>query len=101
MSDFLRQLNHRVLILDGAMGTSIHRHDPSSADYGGKDNCVEWLNLTRPDLIRSIHSDFLAVGCDAVETNTFGGTRLTLAEFGRRSRLLRLTSGRWRSHATP
>ncbi|MCS6976600.1 MAG: methionine synthase [Gemmatales bacterium] len=81
MSDFLEVVRQRVVILDGAMGTNIHRHEPSLSDFGGKENCVEWLNLTRPDIIHSIHTSFLEVGCDAVETNTFGATRLTLSEF--------------------
>lgn len=82
MAGFLDLIGQRVVILDGAMGTNIHRHEPSLSDFGGKENCVEWLNLTRPDIILAIHSGFLEVGCDAVETNTFGATRLTLGEFG-------------------
>jgi 5-methyltetrahydrofolate--homocysteine methyltransferase len=82
MAGFLDLIGQRVVILDGAMGTNIHRHEPSLSDFGGKENCVEWLNLTRPDIILAIHSGFFEVGCDAVETNTFGATRLTLGEFG-------------------
>ncbi len=82
MADFLRLLDERVLIFDGAMGTNIHRREPTSEDYGGKDNCTDWLAVTRPDIIHDIHREFLAVGCDAVETDTFGANRITLGEFG-------------------
>lgn len=81
-SRFLDTLRDRVLVLDGAMGTSIHAMHLPLDDYNGLENCSEVLVLTRPDAIRRIHESFLAVGCDAVETNTFGGSRITLAEFG-------------------
>ncbi|MFL5341605.1 MAG: methionine synthase [Gemmataceae bacterium] len=84
MADFLPLLNDRVLILDGAMGTNIHRHDPTDADWGGKEfmNLCETITLTHPEWIHQIHADFFAAGCDAVETNTFSGSKLVLAEFG-------------------
>ncbi|HMP59530.1 MAG TPA: homocysteine S-methyltransferase family protein, partial [Gemmatales bacterium] len=83
MSRFLDVLAERVLVFDGAMGTSIHRRDPSDADWGGKElvNCTEWICYTHPDWIRDIHREFLAAGCDAVETNTFGANRIALGEF--------------------
>jgi len=81
-SRFLDALNERVLVFDGAMGTTIHALDLPLDDYQGLENCNEILVRTRPDVIRRIHESFLAVGCDAVETNTFGGSRLTLGEFG-------------------
>jgi 5-methyltetrahydrofolate--homocysteine methyltransferase len=81
---FLSLLDQRVLIFDGAMGTSIHRHEPTERDWGGKDlvNCTDWMVMTRPDIVHAIHKSFLTVGCDAIETNTFGASCLTLAEFG-------------------
>jgi 5-methyltetrahydrofolate--homocysteine methyltransferase len=77
-------LDERVLILDGAMGTNIHRYDPTDADWGGKEyvNLCDVVALTHPEWIRHIHSAFLRVGCDAVETNTFNGSRHVLAEYG-------------------
>jgi 5-methyltetrahydrofolate--homocysteine methyltransferase len=77
-------LDQRVLILDGAMGTNIHRFDPSDADWGGKEyvNLCDVVALTHPQWIRDIHRAFLRVGCDAVETNTFSGSRHVLAEYG-------------------
>jgi len=81
MADFLQTVKERVVIYDGAMGTNIQRRNPTLDDYWGKENCSEVLVLSRPDIIRDIHADFLGVGCDVVETNTFGATRLVLREF--------------------
>jgi 5-methyltetrahydrofolate--homocysteine methyltransferase len=81
MADFLQTVRERVVIYDGAMGTNIQKRNPTLDDYWGKENCSEVLVLSRPDIIRDIHADFLAVGCDVVETDTFGGTRIVLAEF--------------------
>jgi len=69
------------VIYDGAMGTNIHKRNPTLDDYWGRENCSEVLSLSRPDIIRDIHADFLRAGCDVIETNTFGGTRIVLAEF--------------------
>ncbi len=81
MADFLQTVRERVVIYDGAMGTNIHQRNPTLDDYWGKENCSEVLALSRPDIIRDIHADFLRVGCDVVETDTFGATRIVLAEF--------------------
>lgn len=81
-SDFLSLVDQRIVILDGAMGTSIHALNPTMEDYRGLENCCEILNVTRPDLIERIHREYFEVGADAVETNTFGGAKLTLNEFG-------------------
>ena len=51
-------------------------------DYWGKENCTEMLNLSRPDMVRDIHRGYFAAGADMVETNTFGGSPVTLGEFG-------------------
>src|SRR5579863_3415652 len=82
MSDFLQTVRQRVVIYDGAMGTNIQKRNPTLDDYWGKENCSEVLVLSRPDIIRDIHADFFAAGCDVVETNTFGGTSIVLSEFG-------------------
>jgi len=86
MPDFLQTVKERVVIYDGAMGTSIHKRNPSLDDYWGKENCSELLVLSRPDIIRDIHASFLDVGCDVIETDTFGGTSIVLAEFDLRER---------------
>ena len=82
-SRILEALNQRVLVIDGAMGTSIHAADLDlEKDYSGLENCCEIINLNRPDVIRGIHESFFAVGCDAAETNTFGGMPHVLREYG-------------------
>ncbi len=79
----LDALKERVLVIDGAMGTAIHEAELElEADYLGLENCCEVINVTRPEVIQKIHEGFLAVGCDAVETNTFGAMQHVLAEFG-------------------
>ncbi len=80
-SRFAQAVTERVLVFDGAMGTSIHKCDCDlHRDYLGRENCPEALLLTRPELIQSIHESFLAVGADVVETNTFGGSMHVLAD---------------------
>ncbi|GMU35825.1 MAG: methionine synthase [Phycisphaerae bacterium] len=81
-SRILAAARERVLVLDGAMGTSIHARELTLADYDGHENCVDVVSLTRPDVIADIHRSFLSVGCDGVMTNTFGASKLTLGEFG-------------------
>ena len=82
MSDFLKAVQERVIIYDGAMGTCIHQFNPTLDDYWGQENCNEILNLSRPDIISSIHASYFEAGADVVETNTFNGSRIVLAEFG-------------------
>jgi 5-methyltetrahydrofolate--homocysteine methyltransferase len=81
MSDFLAATRRRVLVFDGAMGTSIQARDLDLSDFDGLDGCNEVLVRTRPDVIREIHDEFLAVGCDVLETDTFGGAPWVLAEY--------------------
>jgi 5-methyltetrahydrofolate--homocysteine methyltransferase len=91
MNDFdLRQqalsdaLNTRILVLDGAMGTMIQQRHLTAEDFGGAalEGCNENLVATRPDVIQDIHREYFAAGADMVETDTFGGTPLVLAEYG-------------------
>lgn len=80
---FLTELQRRVLIFDGAMGTSIHQVPLSvEQDYCGCENCTDILAKTRPDVIQAIHESFLDAGCDVVETDSFGASEMVLAEFG-------------------
>src|SRR5438128_9091646 len=83
-SRYLNELNRRVLVYDGAMGTNIQRYNLSAEDFGGKalEGCNDHLVLTRPDVIQEIHESFLAVGCDVVETCTFQSTPRRLHEWG-------------------
>ncbi|MCU1312140.1 MAG: metH, partial [Candidatus Angelobacter sp.] len=81
MSEFLKLLRERVIIYDGAMGTAIQERQLTLTDYWDKEGCSEILVLSRPDVIRDIHANFLQVGCDIVETNTFGATNIVLGEY--------------------
>ena len=70
-SRFQSELSKRILIFDGAMGTSIYQKDLDlHKDYCGCENCTDILVATRPDVIQEIHESFLAVGADCVETDT-------------------------------
>src|SRR5579862_3186158 len=82
MSAFLDALQERVLLCDGAMGSRVQALTLDvHADFLGQENCTEILNRSRPDLVRDIHHSYLAAGCDVVQTNSFGGSPITLAEF--------------------
>jgi 5-methyltetrahydrofolate--homocysteine methyltransferase len=80
----LRAFSERILVLDGATGTAIQARNLTDADFGGAEleGCNEYLVITRPDVIREIHEEYLAAGCDIIETNSFGGTPLVLDEYG-------------------
>src|SRR5436309_352242 len=77
-------LAERIVVLDGATGTYIQGRDLTARDFGGPEyeGCNEHLVLTRPDVIRDMHEGYLAAGADIVETDTFGGTRIVLGEYG-------------------
>ena len=91
MTAFLDFVRDRVLLLDGAMGSQIQARNLSvEKDFWGQENCSEILNLSRPDLIREIHRGYLAAGADAVETNSFGGSTVTLGEFDLGDRTLEI-----------
>src|SRR6266581_5978098 len=81
MADFLQAVLERAVIYDGAMGTNIQFRNPSVDDFWGKEGCNELLVLSRPDIIKDIHASFFTVGSDVIETNTFGATRVVLAEY--------------------
>ncbi|HEY1264092.1 MAG TPA: homocysteine S-methyltransferase family protein, partial [Terriglobales bacterium] len=81
MPDFLNIVKDRVVLFDGAMGTNIQSRNPGADDFWGKEGCNEILVLSRPDIIKDIHAGFFRAGSDIVETNTFGATRIVLAEY--------------------
>ena len=86
-SAFLQRLHspeRPVLVFDGGTGTSLQRHGLNADDFGGPEleGCNEHLVFTRPDVVQAVHRSFLDVGCDVIETNTFGATPLVLAEYG-------------------
>jgi 5-methyltetrahydrofolate--homocysteine methyltransferase len=78
---FLDAIKSRVVVADGAMGTMIQEAAPSLDDFQGHEGCNEILNVTRPELIASIHAQYLEAGADAIETNTFGANFANLAEY--------------------
>jgi 5-methyltetrahydrofolate--homocysteine methyltransferase len=84
MKSFLDLLKERVVIFDGAMGSNLQALNLTIDDWGGPnfENCSENLLYTRPDAIEKVHSSFLEIGCDVIETNSFGGSEVVLAEFG-------------------
>src|SRR5215813_11845477 len=83
-------LNERIVIIDGAMGTMIQRHQLTEADYRGE-RFKDWptdlkgnndlLSLTQPQIIKEIHKEYLAAGADIIETNTFNAQRVSLADY--------------------
>jgi len=76
------KINRELVLLDGAFGTYAHRLGLEDEHFTGHPGCMEYLSLSRPGFVRKIHEDYLAAGADAVETNTFGGNSLKLAEYG-------------------
>ena len=83
-------LEHRVIVADGAMGTMLQAANPSLEDFHHFEGCNEILNISRPDIVRSVHAQYLEAGVDAIETNTFGANWANLAEYGIEDRIYEL-----------
>ncbi|MBP0457268.1 methionine synthase [Streptomyces montanisoli] len=81
----------RVVVGDGAMGTMLQAQDPTLADFQDLEGCNEILNVTRPDIVRSVHEEYFAVGVDCVETNTFGANFAALGEYDIADRVYELS----------
>src|SRR6201995_5532213 len=75
-------LASRVVVADGAMGTMLQASDATLDDFDGHEGCNEILNVTRPDIVRSVHDAYFEVGADCVTTNTFGANWANLGEYG-------------------
>ncbi|MCI3929536.1 methionine synthase [Streptomyces sp. AN091965] len=91
-ADALREaLATRVVVADGAMGTMLQAQDPSLEDFQNLEGCNEVLNVTRPDIVRSVHQEYFAAGVDCVETNTFGANHAALAEYDIPERVFELS----------
>ena len=87
----LRQaLSARTVIADGAMGTMLQAANPTLEDFEGHEGCNEILNVSRPDIVKAVHRQYLEVGVDAIETNTFGANFANLAEYGIEDRIYEL-----------
>ena len=83
MSEFLELLQNKILVFDGAMGTSLQNQNLNEDDFGGKafEGCNEYLTISKPSSVEKVHESFLSVGCDIIETNTFGATNIVLSEY--------------------
>ena len=90
MSDIRKELEKRVLVIDGAMGTMIQQYKLEEKDYRGK-RFADWhkdlkgnndlLSLTQPEIIKTIHKEYLKAGADIIETNTFSDTTIAMADY--------------------
>ena len=85
-SSYLQAAAERVVVFDGAMGTNLQLAELTADDFGGPEleGCNELLVVTRPDVVDQVHRSFFEVGCDVVETDTFGAFAPVLAEYGLR-----------------
>ncbi len=93
--DLLSVLSERVVVADGAMGTMLQAAGGpdglSLDDFEGYEGCNEILNVTRPDVVKTVHAEYFSVGVDAVETNTFGCNFANLAEYDIPERIYELS----------
>ncbi|MFI9256083.1 homocysteine S-methyltransferase family protein, partial [Streptomyces sp. NPDC053069] len=90
--DALREaLATRVVVADGAMGTMLQAQEPTLEDFQQLEGCNEILNVTRPDIVRSVHEAYFAVGVDCVETNTFGSNHTASSEYEIADRIFELS----------
>jgi len=89
---YLDALETRVLIYDGAMGTSLQAQNLTAADFGGEqyNGCNDYLVISKPSAVEQVHRSFLEAGADVLETNTFRSNRLTLADFGLADRVVEI-----------
>ena len=79
---FLDLAHERVVLYDGSMGATILNMQLTAEDYGGIEGCNENLVFVKPDLIEGLHAGYFEIGCDVVETDTFGGSLIKLEEYG-------------------
>jgi len=82
-NSFIKRIQEKIIVCDGAMGTEIQRRNLTLDDFHGLEGLNELLSLTRPDVIKDIHAGYYSVGADVVETNTFGATSIVLDEYNR------------------
>jgi 5-methyltetrahydrofolate--homocysteine methyltransferase len=94
MSGYIERVNNGLVVFDGGTGTSFQNAGLTVDDFGGPvfEGCMEVLNVTRPDVVEALHRSFFAGGVDVVETNTFGGFAVPLAEYGIADRAYELSA---------
>ncbi|MCB1191265.1 MAG: methionine synthase [Leptospiraceae bacterium] len=85
---FIELLQEKLLVIDGAMGTSLQNQNLTAQDFGGVgyEGCNEYLLISKPEAIKKVHLGYLEAGCDIIETNTFGSTPIVLSEYGLQNR---------------
>src|SRR5512142_3178266 len=87
---YLDALKQRVLVFDGAMGTSLQVQNLAAEHFGGEqyNGCNDYLSISYPEAVEKVHRSFLEVGVDVIETNTFRANRITMKEYGLQDRVL-------------
>ena len=93
MKSFTELLNEKIIVFDGATGTHLQGQGLTAEDFGGEhlNGCNEYLAISRPAAVENVHNDYLAAGCDVIETNTFGSSPIVLAEYGLAERAYEIT----------
>lgn len=83
MKNFLEYIKEKIIVFDGATGSTLQTYDLTADDFGGKEleGCNEYLCISKPDAVRRLHTYFLNAGADVIETNTFGSTSIVLNEY--------------------
>src|SRR5574340_1324420 len=89
---YLDTLNQRVLVFDGAMGTSLQKMNLSAEQFGGErtNGCNDYLVISYPQAVEEVHRSFLEVGVDVIETDTFRSTRIAMKEYGLQERVIEI-----------
>jgi 5-methyltetrahydrofolate--homocysteine methyltransferase len=89
---FLEILRDKIIVFDGATGTHLQGQNLTADDFGGEhyDGCNEYLVVSKPSAVEKVHRDYLETGCDVIETNSFGGASIVLAEYGLQDRAYEL-----------
>jgi 5-methyltetrahydrofolate--homocysteine methyltransferase len=93
MIPFLDRLREKIIVFDGATGTHLQGQHLTADDFGGEhlNGCNEYLVVSKPSAVESVHRDYLEVGCDVIETNSFGSSPIVLAEYGLADRAYELS----------
>jgi 5-methyltetrahydrofolate--homocysteine methyltransferase len=81
-NDLLQLARERVVVYDGSMGATILNMQLTAEDYGGKEGCNDYLVMVNPTIVEGLHASYLELGVDVIETDTFGGSKIKLEEYG-------------------